>query len=249
MKTTSKHIVPIMVALIAISVGATFAATYSPDLQSLVNSQPSTASGTFMTGHVEAIVRDNDGVIKAYRQADNAIVIGGLEVLADQLFAPFGFNNLGLIAGQNNHTNSTGGRYGYMNIGNGSSALLATNTGLGCPLKSAGTQLCAPGGAAASSDRPLCLGIASKIWNTKAVSRVSGVPLNVAQINVTAIATFDGLNCFSNAIREAAMWNNATTVVPGPTGGQMFARNTFGSVTLTNTDSLELTWRFTFTDQ
>ena len=113
MKTISKNMVPIMVALVAISIGSTFAMTYSTDIQSLVYSQPSTASGTFMTGHVEAVVRDNEGVIKAYRQADNAIVIGGLEVLADQLFAPYGFNGLPLVAGQNNHTNSTGGRYGY----------------------------------------------------------------------------------------------------------------------------------------
>lgn len=240
---------PIMVALIAISIGATFAVTYSTALQSLVFAQPSTASGTFMTGHVEAVVRDNEGIIKAYRQADNAIVIGGLEVLADQLFAPYGFNGLAQVAGQNNHTNSTGGRYGYMNIGNGSTAVDSEDTGLDCPLLSAGTQACAPQGAAASSDRPACGGEASEIWNTRAVKRTVGVPVNVAQINVTAIATFDGINCFSNAIREAAMWNNATTVVPGPTGGQMFARNTFGSVTLTTTDSLELTWRFTFTDQ
>jgi hypothetical protein len=44
------------------------------------------------------------------------------------------------------------------------------------------------------------------------------------------------------------MWNNSTTPAVAPTG-QMFARNTFGAVTLTSTDSLELTWRFTFTDQ
>ena len=78
--------VPIIVALIAVSAGATFAVSQNIALQSLGYTTPSPESGAFMTGHVEAIVRDNDGVIKAYRQADNAIVTVGLESLADQLF-------------------------------------------------------------------------------------------------------------------------------------------------------------------
>lgn len=234
-----------MVALVAISVGATFAITYSGALQSSIYQAPSPTSGTYMTGHVEAVVRNNEGFITAYRQADNAIVNVGLETLADQLFLPYTFNGKPLVAGQNNHTNSTGGRFGYMNIGNLSvPAPDALDTGLKCPLLDAGARACSVG----ASDRPLCVGIASEIWNTKAVKRLVGVPTNVAQINVTAIATFDGLNCFSNAIQEAALWNNGTNPAVAPKG-QMFARNTFGSVTLTTTDSLQLTWRFTFTDQ
>ncbi|MGI0056029.1 MAG: hypothetical protein ACREAK_01510 [Nitrosarchaeum sp.] len=245
MKTISKNMVPIMVALIAISVGATFAVTYSTALESLGYTQPSSAAGAFITGHVEAVVRDNEGVIKAYRQADNAIVTGGMEVLADQLFLPW--NKVGGQAfdlNLNNHTNNTGfltgGRFGYMNIGNGTTAVSATNTGLACPLQ-LGYGGCGTGGA-----RPLCVAQGTKVWNTRAIERTVGVPLNVAQINVTHIATFAGSDCFSNAIREAALWNNRTSP---SANGNMFARNTFGSVTLTATDSLELTWRFTFTDQ
>lgn len=240
-----------MAVLIAISVGATLVMTQITPLQSLGYTQPSTTTGTFMTGHVTAVVYDEEGIIKAYRQADNAIVITGLETLADQLFMPWTFNgqaDTGLAPG-NNHTNQTGGRFGWMNIGNGSAAVTPTDDGLNCPLISAGTQGCAPDGALASFDRGACIGEASEIWNTVAEERLGGPPTNVAQINVTAVATFDGADCFSNAIREAALWNNATTVAIGPAGGQVFARNTFGSVTLTATDSLELTWRFTFTDQ
>lgn len=234
---------PIMVALIAVSIGAAFAVTYSTALQSLVYTQPSAASGAFMTGHVEAVVRDNEGVIKAYRQADNAIVVSGLNVIADQLFQQWTFNGLPNVAGQNNHTNTTGGRFGWMNIGNGTSSVDPEDTGLQCPLQLGYGGACGTGGA-----RAACIGEASEIWNSRAVERTAGPPTGVAQINVTAIATFDGADCFSNAIREAALWNNATSPAPGP-NGQMFARNTFGSVTLTATDSLELTWRFTFTDQ
>ena len=237
--------VPIIVALIAVSAGATFAVSQNIALQSLGYNTPSPESGAFMTGHVEAIVRDNDGVIKAYRQADNAIVTVGLESLADQLFFEYYDSGAGLIAGQNNHTNSTGGRFGYMNIGNRTDAADALDTGLKCALLTAGSNGCAPGGASESSNRGACVGVTSKIWNTQAVKRSD---TGAAQINVTAIATFDGTDCYSNAIREAALWNNSTSPAPAPKG-QMFARNTFGSVTLTTTDSLELTWRFTFTDQ
>jgi hypothetical protein len=242
MKTSSKNMVPIMVALIAISVGAAFAISSSNAFQSLTLEQPSAKSGAFMTGHVEAVVRDNEGVIKAYRQADNAIVIGGLEVLADQLFHEWtlsGNPDTGLAMG-NNHTNTTGGRFGWMNIGNGTTiGVSATQTGLECPL-----ELGYPGCGAA---QPACQGVAADIWNTRSVERTNP-PAGVAQINVTAIATFDGADCESNAIREAALWNNATSPAIAP-AGQMFATNEFGSVTLTSTDSLELTWRFTFTDQ
>lgn len=246
MKITSKNMVPIIVALIAISAGATFAVNQTVALQSLGYKTPSQESGAFMTGHVQAIVRDTDGVIKAYRQADNAIVTIGLESLADQLFFEYYDSGAGLIAGQNNHTNSTGGRFGYMNIGNKSApGPDALDTGLQCALFSAGDHACAPGGASESSNRPLCGAITSKIWNTQAIKRSD---TSAAQINVTAIATFDGANCFSGTIQEAGMWNNSTTPAVSPKG-QMFARNTFGAVTLTSTDSLELTWRFTFTDQ
>jgi len=245
MKTISKNMVPIMVALIAVSAGAAFAVSHNIALQSLGYTSPSPESGTYMTGHVEAIVRDNDGVIKAYRQADNAIVTVGLESLADQLFFEYTEFGGASIDGQNNHTNSTGGRFGYMNIGNASTVPDALNVGLACPLLSAGDRACAPGGASESQNRPSCGAITSKVWNTKAIKRTDG--LFPAQLNVTAIATFDGANCNSGTIQEAGMWNNNTTPAVAPKG-QMFARNTFGAVTLTTTDSLELTWRFTFTD-
>jgi hypothetical protein len=131
-----------------------------------------------------------------------------------------------------------------MNIGNGTTiGVDPEQAGLECPLELGYGGACGTGGA-----RAACVGEAAEIWNSRSVERTVGVPLNVAQINVTAIATFDGADCFSNAIREAALWNNATSPGVAP-AGQMFATNEFGSVTLTNTDSLELTWRFTFTDQ
>jgi len=75
----------------------------------------------------------------------------------------------------------------------------------------------------------------------------------LAQINITAVATFDGANCYAKIIHEAGFWtdSNNTNTNGGPgtnREGWMFARNTFGNVDLTVNDSLELTWTFTFTD-
>jgi len=78
-------------------------------------------------------------------------------------------------------------------------------------------------------------------------------PSDAAQINMTAVATFSGgANCAAQNIGEAGIWTNATD---GPqfgdareAGNNMFARNTFGTVNLSASDSLELTWKFTFTD-
>jgi len=84
------------------------------------------------------------------------------------------------------------------------------------------------------------------------------LPTDAAQINMTAVATFSGgSNCAANNIGEAGIWTNVTAdnINGGPIygepregGNNMFARNTFGTVNLSTSDSLELTWKFTFTD-
>jgi hypothetical protein len=227
MKLDSKNI-GLMAVLVAITAGTSYAMFNSADLQSTSLNNP--IATTKIIGHVEAVVHDQAGNIIAYRQADNAIVNTGLDVLAHQLFLADGLQSGG------NHTNSTNGAFGWMNIGNQSvPAPAPTDTELGCALISAGN-----GGAPCGTNRPLCAAQLSEI-NWKTAYDNGGF----SRMNVTAIATFDGAVCNSNDIQEAGMWNNATT----PENGQMFARNTFGKVTLTTTDSLELTWRFTFTDQ
>jgi hypothetical protein len=228
MKLDHKNIGLIMAALVAITAGTAYAISSGIDLQSASLDNP--IATTKILGHIQAVVYDKSGNIVAYRQADNAIVNTGLNVLAHQLFLADGLQNGG------NHTNSTSGAFGWMNIGNQSAPAPAPgDTELACALISAGS-----GGAPCGSDRPLCAAQLSEI-NHKTAYNNGGF----SRMNITAIATFDGAVCNSANIQEAGMWNNATTAA----GGEMFARNTFGSVTLTTTDSLELTWRFTFTDQ
>src|SRR3990172_5237653 len=221
MKTDSKNIGLIMAVLVAITAGTVYAITDGVDLQSASLDNP--IATTKILGHIQAIVYDKSGNIIAYRQADNAIVNTGLNVLASQLFIdePLG-----------NHTNSTNGRMGWMNIGNQSVPAPAPgDTELGCALISAGL-----GDAPCGTTRALCASQLSEIDRRDAYDNGG-----FSRMNITAIATFDGAVCSSANIQEAGLWNNATTCIGC---GQMFARNTFGSVTLTTTDSLELTWRF-----
>jgi len=223
-----------MTLLVTISIGATYALTSEFSGNS---GAPLSGSGAFMTGHVQAIVTDESGNIIAYRQADNAIVLGGMNIIASQVFHNGGGGNL---------TNSTEGPVGWMNIGNnsGGSAVLAVDTELDCPLEFASQARCGVANGQEDTPRALCVGETSAIGTSTGRDYLG--PGGSAQVNVTAVSTFDGAQCSSIAISEAAMWNNATNT--GGDFGQMFARNTFGAVTLTTTDSLELTWRFTFTD-
>jgi len=60
-----------MIALVAISVGTTYAITS----QTILNdNNPIQASGTLMLGHVDAVVHDEAGNIVAYRQTVEEIL-------------------------------------------------------------------------------------------------------------------------------------------------------------------------------
>ena len=232
-----------MIAIISISAGSIYAVMGGLTLESF-NSSPTSTSGALMTGHVTAVAYDKAGNIIAYRQADNAIVANGLTILIDQLF-----NNATDAAAGSSHVNRTNvlgeGAYtkiGWMSIGNQSTAPVWNDANLRCALETASIANCGAGNGQLNTAQAGCIRQNSEIDN--ATAQNFG-PSGGAEINVTAIATFDGAVCNSINIQEAGIWNHPTG---SPVTGHMFARNTFGSVTLTTTDSLELTWKFTFSD-
>ena len=202
-------------------------------------------SGSLMTGNVEVVLRDESGQIKAYRQSDNHITATGMNLLAKQVFWTGGVVN----PPSSNLTNVTGGGVvRYMEIGNGSL--------IGAPLRWDDQTLDGP----ISSFSAGCNRVQAVFQHINA-SDALGLDTN-AQVNVTAQATFNGADgCVAENIKEAGIWQNSASG-PGETGGAagggintaldptnlMFARNSFGNVTLQSTDSLQLTWRFTFTD-
>ncbi len=220
-----------------------------------------------LVSNVEVVQRDSSGNIIAYRQGSNHIVESGMEIIARQVFGD-GRSPLAVAgpasAVQSNNTNNTngwGGQVQWMEIGNGTGA--STNQVPDC-----GTGAVAiPGGAVLGYDNktlecPLsyyfdCARELAYIHRFNATEDPSPAMSDAAQINMTAVATFQGgSNCAANNIGEAGIWTNGTADInEGPRygdarerGNNMFARNTFGTVNLSTSDSLELTWKFTFTD-
>jgi len=242
-----------MIAIAAISAGA-----ITLNFDHLTGSNGVSKSGALMVSNVEAVVKDDAGNIIAYRQGANHIVESGMMVLAQQTFGP------GVGAGSNN-TNATdpdnrGGQVRFMEIGNGN--------GTGNCAGVAGPPIL--GWANQTLECPIlaCARQAAIIYRHNATDVGTGPAIDShAQLNVTAIATFAGsAGCNGLSIDEAGIWTNQSQaygadeisynrgasgcVSPcdAPVDNRMFARNTFGSVNLSPSDSLELTWRFTFSD-
>jgi len=243
----------IMLAIFAVS-GVTiffnFDEIFTPD-------NKNSKSSAMLTGNVEVVKRDGAGNIVAYRQGDNHIVLGGMEIISRQVFGNAGGGNNVNNTFFNTTHNFGGGVVQYMSIGNGTNAgncitagtdpvLGFDNMTLECPL-----HLINPGDP--------CLRELSLVTRFNATHQPSALPEDGAQLNLTAVATFSGAgsnSCAADNIGEAGIWQNASI---GPAhytnntavyleGNVMFARNTFGSVTLGTADQLELTWQFTFTD-
>ena len=250
-----------LVAVAGVSLFFNFDEIYTPE------NNMSTTGGALLVGNVEVVKRDGAGNIVAYRQGSNHIVLGGMELIARQIFGN---------AGAGNNTNNTlfddtvpgaernhaGGVVQYMEIGNGTNnaaddcltdgggsnpVLGFDNMTLECPL----SGISSPTG-------DYCLRELADIFRFNATEQPPAAS-DAAQLNMTAVATFSGSlpdSCAANNIGEAGLWTNAST---GPafytnntgdylTNNLMFARNTFGTVNLSTSDSLELTWKFTFTD-
>jgi len=255
MKKLAMNTGVIMLAIIAVS-GVTILFNFD-EIFTPINETSKAGTGSLLVGNVEVVQRDSTGNIIAYRQGSNHIVLGGMEIIARQVFGPG--------AATSNNTNSTGEQGGiggtnygggtvqYMSIGNGTFAgdcldaggvgtapvLGFDNMTLECPLFDLAT---------------VCLREQAVINRFNASDTI---PSSLAaQLNLTAVATFSGAapnECAAQNIGEAGIWQNITG---GPnyytlgqeTGNVMFARNTFGTVNLSISDSLELTWKFTFTD-
>ncbi|HXV65806.1 MAG TPA: hypothetical protein VD731_01080 [Nitrosopumilaceae archaeon] len=231
MKITMTHNQVLMITLVIASIGGTYAISTGFDL-TLDSTGKSAPSGALLTGNVKVTQYDESGNIIAYRQSDNHIVFHGMEIIMGQVF-----NGV-------NDTYATKVRpVSHMEIG------LAGDPGVyATALRWNDTDVVDP----VIDTNPLCARVVAVIDNVtqgnshKSPSTCHGTegfganPCS-AQMNVTARSTFTGANCAAASIDEAGIFND-------PAGGLMFARNTFGSVTLNPLDSLALDWEFTFTD-
>jgi hypothetical protein len=227
-----------MLTLVIASVGGTFALMQILNVDNV--SAPHQHQGALLTGNVKVTQFDGDGNIIAYRQSDNHIVLSGMETIMAQLFG-----NMNSTAKMPNLTSDLVHPVRFMQIGtNGERRLLANDTSIQAPIASCIRQL-------ATFDN--ATGVDGPAHN-QPVGCDNAAIACAAQMNVTATASFLGsASCNVASIDEAGIFNNATSdTTPGDAagdgGGQMFARNTFGSVTLMMLDTLQLDWEFTFTD-
>ena len=223
MKITMTNTRVLMVTLIIASVGGTFAIVEGLDLTfDQTNNSPGT--GMLLTGNVKVTQFDEAGNIIAYRQTDNHIVRHGMEIIMGQVF-----NQV-----NQSYPDTTVRPVSHMEIGTAGenvylSALRWNDTDINTPV----------GGA--------CVRQVAAIDNVtqgashKSPSTCAPATACSAQMNVTATASFSGAQCAIASIDEAGIFND-------PAAGLMFARNTFGSVTLNMLDTLQLDWEFTFTD-
>ncbi len=88
MKTlVANRAIPVFVAILAVAIGGTYALT-STNVIDEFNIQKSGAS---LVGHLEVIVHDAEGNVKAYRQSDNQIVRDGMAIIASQVFGDINY--------------------------------------------------------------------------------------------------------------------------------------------------------------
>jgi len=112
--------------LIAATAGMVFAGLSTSTL--FVAAPSSTLGGKgLITGHVESLVRDDQGTVKVYRQSDNLIVNKGEDCAVRTLFDT---NN-----GGGGSCTGTIGEFSYIGIGTGATAASATQTALVTPVK------------------------------------------------------------------------------------------------------------------
>jgi hypothetical protein len=119
MKTT--YVVALIAAISAVSIGAISMNEFTVPL-AIASASPE--SGTMM-GHVEYILRDANGNIKSYAQADNMVVNRGDDCSIFYMFQPTSFSGTPDVC-----TNANPNGFHYIGIGNMSHTVFANSTTL-----------------------------------------------------------------------------------------------------------------------
>ena len=235
----SRTSIGVIAAVVALaSVGGIYAMSYDSGF-SLFSDDSGFASGTMMIGNVKATHFNELGEVIGYRQGENHITKYGMAVIMGQIFAT--------VNASYPHQGNLSGTVKYMQVGYGGDPGVYANE-----LRWNNTDIIEPigdiGGAGGACDR---IRVTSITNGTEAHASPSSCLVVgdrttcAAQMNVTAIASFAGDRCGGGAgdIDEAGIYTGEDEV-----GDLMFARNTFGSVTLGTMDTLQLEWEFTFKD-
>ena len=182
-----------------------------------VIAQSNTATGLMM-GHLTVEAHDEGGDLIAYRQTDNEVVDDGEQCILKMLFAT---------------TDSTAGRGGYTST----TACTGALTGA-WDVISIGT------GTTAAADTQVLLvnetstsnGLERGTATTKTWTNGTGATTTKLVLS----KTFTSDSPRAHAIGESGLFNSTTADANG-----MLARQTFTDVSLSNGDSITITWTFT----
>jgi len=225
MKSTSTTIA--LVAALAVTAGGLGLSLTGVFDDDSVIAQSNTATGLMM-GHLTVEAHDEGGDLIAYRQTDNEVVDDGEQCILKMLFAT---------------TDSTAGRGGYTSTSSCTGALtgawdviaIGTNNDSG---------VYAAGRTAAQQDVLVLLGNETSTSNglergtatTKTWTNGTGATTTKLVLS----KTFTSDSPRAHAIGESGLFNSTTKDANG-----MLARQTFTDVSLSDGDSITITWTFT----
>ena len=227
MKTNST-IIALVAALAVTSGGLGLSLTGVFDDDGII-AQSNTATGLMM-GHLTVEAHNEGGDLIAYRQTDNEVVDDGEQCILKMLFAT---------------TDDTAGRGGYTSTGKG--ACTGALTGA-WDVISIGTNndsgIFAAGRSVAQQDVLVVLGnetstsdglergtATTKTWTNGTAATTTKIVMS---------KTFTSESPRAHAIGESGLFNSTTVDANG-----MLARQTFTDVSLSNGDSITITWTFT----
>ena len=208
-----KNTITIVVVAAIVAVGAGLLGFSFASNQSSPN-QPLTTSA-LMNGHIELVATDPNGVIKAYRQSDNAITIGGENCVAKALFK-------GTATGTGSQgtagcTGAVTSPWVYLGVGTSTTAETNTSTALG-------TELAASG---------LSRALATTVTITNSTTGGSGSSAAVVTISKAFSVITTG-----QTVTEAGLFNETAS----SNTDSMFARKVFTGVVVSPGDTLTVTW-------
>ena len=225
MKSTSTTIA--LVAALAVTAGGLGLSLTGVFDDDSVIAQSNTATGLMM-GHLTVEAHDEGGDLIAYRQTDNEVVDDGEQCILKMLFAT---------------TDSTAGRGGYTSTSSCTGALTGAWDVIAIGTNNDSGEYAA-GRTAAQQDvlvllgneTSTSLGLERGTATTKTWTNGTGATTTKLVLS----KTFTSDSPRAHAIGESGLFNSTTKDANG-----MLARQTFTDVSLSNGDSITITWTFT----
>lgn len=228
MKTT--YVIALIAAISAVSIGAISMNDFTVPL-AIASASPE--SGTMM-GHVEYILRDANGNIKSYAQADNMVVNRGDDCSIFYMFQPTSFSGTPDIC-----TTANPNGFHYIGIGNMTHTVFANSTtlvGQSTTVAVSGTN-----------------GIMAVKWDNDTVASASSNGGNVVIATETPFKFSNGALGTTNTttVTTAGLFDNTCNgqTVDGICTANTGVMNMFSaqaiSVAVSDGDSLTVTWTIT----